>query len=101
MAATLLRFLALIAVMLMPFGMAAAPAAAHPAPVVTGEHCADHQQAPAKQAIDCTLVCAALPATENPEHLAPSVPQGPRAIAFVDSFNGIDPEIATPPPKHS
>jgi hypothetical protein len=103
--AAILRLLALISVLLMPFGMSAAPAA--PA---TGDHAAsmpvDHcGDIPAEKDIggglaDCAMPCSsALPATDlAPTALEPNARSvdGPwieRRLA------GVLMEIATPPPK--
>jgi hypothetical protein len=104
MAAAVLRFLALVALMLMPLGMAA-PAAAHaPMASAPGEHCADQSQpdeTPAPKAMDCVATCTALPASNTPVPAPLAAPSPPRLIALADIFVGIVPEIATPPPKHA
>ncbi|MFC7535895.1 hypothetical protein ACFQPG_00770 [Sphingomonas sp. GCM10030256] len=107
--ASLVRLLALLALVLMPFGMASAPAAAHGAattqPVApaaqTGEHC-DQQQRPdmpAKPKTDCAMACAAL----LPEGAIPLVeelrPAAPRHAVLISPAPGAGPELATPPPK--
>lgn len=105
MAAAVLRLLTLIALMLMPVGMAGAPAMAQPAPArhaMAGmDHCDDmpakEQAPPAK--MDCTAMCTALPATDAPLPEPVMNPKAPRAIATGAPFAGIVPEIATPPPR--
>lgn len=101
------RLLALLAMVLMPFGMAAAPAApveSHHSSAASGiEHCPDESSkndlagGPGGCAMPCS---AALPASDLP---APSLPyarySGESPIAVI--LAGIELEIATPPPKHS
>lgn len=102
-----LRLLALIAALLMPFGMpaaAAAPSHHEQMSTMTMEHCPDPDKAPAgKGALaECTMACAAaLPASDLPPPDGPvafRVPVEPSAIA---TLSGIDMEIATPPPRLS
>jgi hypothetical protein len=95
------RLLALIAVLLMPLGMAT-PAAAHPMADMAMSHCPDqpsHHQQKAWSA-ECTMACAsALPAFDRAEDQI-----GPVArVAFVSlpaqPLHGLHPDTATPPPK--
>ena len=99
MAAFLLRLAALVAVALMPVGMATAPAAAQPAP---SGHCSGHEEpeeAPATQMDAGCLGCVALPAAPEPGPAERLVPAVPRLLTLAEGFGGIEPEIATPPPK--
>ena len=103
MAAAVIRLLTLIALVLMPIGMAGAPAMAAPADheMAAMNHCdempSDEPAPPAK--MDCTAMCTALPAAEAPV-LAPMLkPVAPRSIAISAPASGIEPEIATPPPR--
>jgi len=102
-----LRLLAFFAVLLMPFGMAAAPAQAdmpHATAAMAMEHCPgqpptdDGTSAPE----DCTMPCsAALPAAELP---AASLHWFERSAAVSTApqlLTEIELEIATPPPKLS
>ena len=107
MIAVLSRFVLLLALVLMPFGMAGTPANAQPMPanheMVQQGHCdeqSDRDKAPAhsSQQMHCAM-CAALPAAEPPSPSASLRPATPRKIATVSPFNGIDLEIATPPPR--
>ena len=105
MMAALLRLLTLFALVLMPLGMTGAPAAASPIPashsMASASHCdeqGDQDQAPASR-MDCTAMCTALPATDTPEPAPVLKPTAPRAIAVAMPFDGIEPEIATPPPR--
>lgn len=110
MSAALLRLLTLLALVLMSFGMASTPAVAQAIPanhaVTQTGHCdkqsPDHNNAPvhSSQQMHCAM-CAALPASEPPTPAAEFRPTAPRTIAAVSPFNGIELEIATPPPRHS
>jgi hypothetical protein len=98
MASAVLRLLALIALALMPLSMVSAPAAAQPVPA---GHCDDHPKpadAPAGPKVHCTA-CAALPAIDAPAPIAEMAPEAPTLIGLVSSLAGIEPDIATPPPK--
>lgn len=108
MAATIFRLLALVALVLMPFGMAGSPAVAQAMPanhaMAQKGHCdeqSDRDKAPAhsSQQMHCAM-CAALPAAEPPVPVAGLRPIAPRIIASVTPFIGIELEIATPPPRH-
>jgi hypothetical protein len=98
------RLLVLVAMLLMPLGMASAPAAAqhHAAMAMDMQHCPD----PAPVHKDkggiavCTMACAsALPALD----VAQREPVAPReelvAVHAVQALDGLHPETATPPPK--
>jgi len=107
MTSALLRLLTLMAFVLMPFGMTVAPAYAHPMTVdhsamaMGAGHCDEQpakEKAPSAK-IDCTAMCSALPATDNWVPLAVLKPTAPRALAVFAPFSGIEPEIATPPPR--
>ena len=107
MIAALLRLLTLLALVLMPFGMASTPAVAQAMPanhaMAQSAHCdqqSDQNKSPAhsSQQMHCAM-CAALPASEPPRPDAELRPTAPRIIAAVCPFNGIELEIATPPPK--
>ena len=102
----LLRLLALLALTLMPFGMAAAPAAsAHHHPMATAmEHCPDR---PAPHAAQmgigaCTMACAAaLPAVNLSRAAICVIAASPEFPPAAERLEGHQPEIATPPPKRS
>lgn len=98
-----LRMFAIVAVLLMPAGMAAAPAFAQPA--ATGEegHCGDHEQPTqetGKSQLHC-MACGALPALPTSAEAAALLPKPPKVIARTRAISGIVLEIATPPPKLS
>ena len=108
MATAVLRLLTLVALVLMPFGMAGTAAIAQPVTanhaVAQQGHCdqqSDQDKAPdhSSHQMHCAM-CAALPAAEPPSPSALLRPIAPR-IATVSPFNGIELEIATPPPRHS
>jgi hypothetical protein len=109
MAAALLRLLTLVALVLMPLGMAGAPAIAqqmpmeHAALAASEGHC-DQQpkqdESPASKS-DCTAMCTALPATDAPSPAPKLKPAASRTIAIAEPFAGIEPELATPPPRQA
>ena len=100
------KLLTLIAVLAMPLGMTAAPAAAmqHHAVSMPMQHCPE--QAPGHDSkgafVECTMACsAALPATDwsskQPEFGKPQLVRP----AATRQLHGLHPETATPPPKLS
>lgn len=106
MTAALLRLLTLLSLVLMPLGMASEPALAQPMPaehaMTSMPHCddqPDQDEAPAPK-MDCTAMCTALPATDAPTDAPLLTPVAPRTIAIAAPFVGVEPEIATPPPRH-
>ena len=107
MTAALVRIVTLLALVLMPFGMVGTKAYAQPMPAHHAMpqmgHCdeqPDQGKAPAHSSkqMHCAM-CAALPASEPPTPFAGLQPSAPRIIATVSPFDGIELEIATPPPK--
>jgi putative hemolysin len=100
------KLLALFALVLMPFGMAAAPAAAHGAAHGTVAsamaHCGEQGSKSGKaahQASDCTATCAMTMA--EPARLAEPTPMLRSVLApshhhYID---GLHPEAAIPPPR--
>jgi hypothetical protein len=101
------RLLALFAVLLMPFGMSAVPAAAaqhEQMGAMAMQHCPDqNSKQPSKGALaDCTMACAAaLPAAELPQPATPLAFRVPVEPNVIPSLSGIELEIATPPPRLS
>ena len=103
--AAVLRFVTLLAVLLMPFGMAAAPAAPavehHASAAMPMEHCPEAPKSdlgggPA----DCAMPCsAALPVAEI--HVSEMEPMArtPGQPSVEPRLAGVLMEIATPPPK--
>jgi hypothetical protein len=107
MRSAFLRLLAFVAVLLMPFGMSAAPAdPVHHEEMgaMTMQHCPDEDSKPhSKGALaDCTMACAsALPAAELPQPKTPLAFRVPVEPHLIPSLSGIELEIATPPPRQS
>lgn len=103
--AILLRLFALVAILMLPLGMATAPAEMHHAPMAADmmQHCPDEPSNDdlARVLSECTMACsAALPATgstaaSQPFATAPAEPAIPPVLASIAL------EIATPPPKLS
>ena len=107
MAAAAIRFLALVALILMPLSMGAAPAMAEAAPAAEthatadGRHC-DGQSEPdnsPEPRLGCSAMCTAIAAAEAPLFAPMLKPVAPRSSAIVVPFSGVEPEIATPPPR--
>jgi len=102
------RLLALIALLLMPFAMASAPAStpfeAHGAgSELAPGHCAGGQEADDEADLSdgCAMPCAsALPAFQQSGEKRAAVAVA-SALAVQPAFAGIELEIATPPPKRS
>ncbi|HEX8839242.1 MAG TPA: hypothetical protein VF750_02090 [Sphingomicrobium sp.] len=102
------RLLLLFSVLLMPLGMGAA-AASVPAPGHHGmmaaaavEHCPDQSNKPSDRdgVAACTMACAsALPAQDLARDSMPVLVHQPTATIAEQSLHGVQPEIATPPPK--
>ena len=106
MRATALKLLALLAVMLMPLGMAASPADAHhqPAAAMPMEHCPEPAPAHDKKAgfVECTMACsAALPAVGSSIPMRPLILCAPVEPRVSNRLRGLHPDTATPPPKRS
>ena len=105
MAAIFVRLMTLVALVLMPIGMANASAAAGPVerPAATAlGHCEDKKsedKAPESEAMACAAACAALAASPRPALAAPLKLKAQQTMAIEPSFNGIVLEIATPPPR--
>lgn len=95
------KLLALIALVLMPLSMGSAPAAAHARASAPASHCDEHQKpadTPGGYQLHCTA-CAALPAMDAPMAIAELRPETPLRTELTEFVTGIEPEIATPPPK--
>ena len=105
MAAAFLRLLALAAFVLMPFSMTSANAtpmpADHLAMAMGAGHCDEQpakEKAPASK-MDCAAMCSALPAGDIWAPLPVLKPTAPPTLVLAAPFSGIEPEIATPPPR--
>lgn len=107
MPAVIIRLLALLALIMMPFGMGAAMAApVHHAPSsAAAEHCGEHGSQPDKkspsQAADCAIACSMLMTAETGLAEPPPALRLPAARAPADHGHGLHPDTATPPPKPS
>ena len=102
----LINILIVIALALMPLGMAApAAAAAHHPAAASGaaEHCPDRNAAPlANNGIgECAMGCAAAIPPFDRIAGPPSPPATPELRVFVEPLTGLHPETATPPPRSS
>lgn len=94
----------LIAVLLMPLGMAPAPAGAaqHHAAAMPMQHCPEqgskHQSKGAFA--ECTMACAsALPAADRVQERPVPCDAPAVAVAPMHVLHGLHPDTATPPPK--
>ena len=106
MALAVLRLLTLAALMLMPFGIGAAPAMAQRVSAAQAaasvDHCdkqSDENSAPAPKQTDCAVMCIAISNAADPTPPPLLQPVSPRSIALAILFVGVEPDIATPPPK--
>jgi hypothetical protein len=103
----LTKLLLLLAMLLMPFGMAAAPAStAHHASAMDMPmgHCPDGDSSHHSKAgiAECTMACAAaLPAVGSVHDQVQFVASSPAAPRAAQRLNSLHPETATPPPKDS
>lgn len=101
------KLVTLIAVMLMPFAMTAAPATAaqgHHSASMPMQHCPE--QSPERKAkagfVECTMACsAALPAADIAADDPFASVCEPMTLAPVPRLHGLHPDTATPPPKGS
>ena len=101
MASALLRILMLVALALMPLGMAGTAAAAAPSSVSAAGHCDERQKpadAPAKMDMQCAT-CAALPAAETNTAEPELRPELPRLVKAANALSDTEPETDTPPPR--
>ena len=99
--------IALLAVLLMPLGMAPAAAmsnAAHHASAMPMQHCPEQgSKHSSKEAFaECTMACsAALPAAEVARGEPLLIVCLPVQPTTAQQLHGVHPETATPPPKRS
>lgn len=105
---TLTKFLAIVALLLTSFGMAAAPLGAVPhgdsAMAMPMDHCPDAgHEADMKGGVpECAMACsAALPAAELSPHEPLTILCTPAEGRLARSLHGLHPDTATPPPKDS
>lgn len=99
------KLLALVAVLLMPFGMAGAAASPRHHQAMAGmNHCPEQGQHQGKSSglADCAMACAAaLPAVDLQDSLAPLAQAGVERPALAARLHGLHPETAKPPPRLS
>jgi len=99
------RLLLLVSVLLMPFGMAAAPAAASQHQhmgAMAMQHCPDRDSKSASKGAlaDCAMACsAALPAADPAPIEARPFSRAPLDSEVTAALSDIDLDIATPPPR--
>jgi hypothetical protein len=103
-AAVLSRLLLLIAVLVMPLGMTAAPAAAehHHSASMPMRHCPEQGTKHHSRAAfaECTMACAsALPAVDRVQDPPVAYAAPLTAVALVPALHGLHPETETPPPR--
>jgi hypothetical protein len=100
------RLALLVAVLLMPLGMNAAPSAAHamPSTSMPMQHCPDQPASHSGKSgiAGCMMVCsAALPAADASDMRPYIIVCLPVQPDRADVLRGLHPETATPPPKRS
>ena len=100
-----IRLLALLAVLVMPFGMIAPAAAAHhePAAAMPMKHCPDSQESKTEGGIaKCAMACsAALQELGSPTIGCRAIARASPLPSVTQALHGIRDDIATPPPKRS
>lgn len=100
------RFMVLVAVLLMPLGMTPAAAGPHEPMAIdmTKGHCpgqSSHHEMKGGIA-ECTMACAgALPAADLANHEPLLMASEPIRPAAMHRLDGLHPDTATPPPKRS
>ena len=103
--ASLWKLLGLIALVLMPFGMASVSAApAHHSASMSGmSHCGGGgaPDAPRSGPGDCAMTCSIVAAPEIALCEPLDMPRAAPETVLARVFSGIHPETATPPPKHA
>ena len=101
MSGRILRLLALLAMLMMPAGMASAADVPMAAASTTAGHCDEHSEpagTPADLAGHCAG-CSALPTFALPEPEAVVRPKTVLTLVAMEPFVGIEPDTITPPPK--
>ena len=108
MRSVLLRLFAALAALLMPFGMTAAPAEpihhqqmamAVPMPMPM-QHCPESAPGSNGALVHCAMACsAALPTISSTEPFAYPVVRSSPHIPALKTLSGIEPAVATPPPR--
>jgi hypothetical protein len=97
--------LALVALLLMPMGMSGTPAAAaSPDDAALAGHCDSHgtekDQVPGGMEQHCAT-CLVMPAAEGPRITPGLAPRAPRSLMAACAFQGLGPEVSTPPPRRA
>ncbi|HEX6742246.1 MAG TPA: hypothetical protein VF079_10705 [Sphingomicrobium sp.] len=99
------KLLVLLAVLLMPFGMAPATAkTVHHQAAMPMQHCPEPAPSRGGKAglVECTMACsAALPAADAARDGPLPLVCAPDLTDAVPQLHGLHPETATPPPKRS
>lgn len=101
----LTTLVALVALLLMPMGMSGMPAAAASPdrPALAG-HCDSHgtekDPAPSGMEQHCAT-CLVMPAAEGPRITPGLTPRAPRTMLAASAFQGLEPEVSTPPPRRA
>jgi len=100
------KLLVLVAVLIMPIGMAPATAAPHHQPTASMpmQHCPDQGSNHDMKGgfSECTMACAgALPAADLVRAEPLPITNVPDASTVQQALRGLHPDIATPPPKIS
>ncbi len=96
------KYLLLLAILLMPFGMTPASASAADSSAATMRHCEDQRAAHhGKNGIaQCTMACAAaLPASLARSVDLPEIAPSLHAHISIALLNSVQPDTATPPPR--
>lgn len=93
----------LVALLVLPMGMAAAPANAEPTRAAASGHCDEHQQppdAPAKAQLHC-VGCLALPVIEAASGTEVASGRTPTQVQRAEPLSDVTTLTDPPPPKHS
>jgi hypothetical protein len=104
-----LRFLTMLAILLMPLGMIGAPlpaaAAGRPSATMPADHCAgmshNGKTVPAAPCCDCMVACSAIPSQAPFIQHEVQAPMAAQPAALTKTILGLHPEAATPPPRPS
>jgi hypothetical protein len=98
------KLLMLVALLLMPFGMTAAPAAASGHAMAAMSHCPEQQSQPDAQAGlgACAMACsAALPAADPVASDCSAAVELPAHDLATLTMSSLHPQAETPPPRFS
>jgi len=102
MLAALFKLLTIASFLMMPLGMSSAPASAAEHHAATASMPCDGHEQPTKAAPDGKTHCTSCVAIAEPHGAAPAADIQP-ALVLVDRTGqllfGLEPEVATPPPK--